>query len=404
MFEPFTHFLSYGATDQQTIRELANSFNGLIVPGTVAAFQRAGTGGFVLTLSATAGGPDYVIDPRFPLFQQALRFPKKSHEALAELLGHPGLVSTATPTPDAFSDDMISTISQNWVRFNLGYTQEAQKKFRKYAERLGQQIQPQNVRLPLYVLPPYASSAGSADPWWRVSRQLFDAAASETGAPERLRVVAAKDAQFLTELLQDVSEDERAVVWVSRLNELEAAPHTLSAYASAVREASERNQRLFALYGGFFSILLSSFGLSGSSHGIGFGEYRDWIELPQSGPPPARYYLRRLHRYVSVEFAYRLWVGNRSLAECPCTECQGGPPVALDYHALMKHSVLCRTEEIQSWVGGDPGEMASRLDQEVRSFRTMTEELALPDYLLQQADRLGEHLPRWAEALRLAAE
>ena len=66
----FEHYLTYGATDQQTVRRLPGQFTGLMIPGTVAAFQREGTGGFALTLSATEAQTPYVIDPRFPLFQQ----------------------------------------------------------------------------------------------------------------------------------------------------------------------------------------------------------------------------------------------------------------------------------------------------------------------------------------------
>jgi hypothetical protein len=72
MFDLFSHYVSYGATDQETIRELTGAIDGrwcVLVPATVAAFQQQGTGGFILTLSATAEAPNYVIDPRFPLFQ-----------------------------------------------------------------------------------------------------------------------------------------------------------------------------------------------------------------------------------------------------------------------------------------------------------------------------------------------
>ena len=45
MFETkFSHYLSYGAADQHTVRELRGFYDGLLVPGTVAAFQREGTG------------------------------------------------------------------------------------------------------------------------------------------------------------------------------------------------------------------------------------------------------------------------------------------------------------------------------------------------------------------------
>src|SRR2546430_165765 len=100
MFDSFAHYLSYGATDQQTARELTGFYDGLLVPGTVAAFQADGTRGFVLTLSALRR-TRYVIDPRFPLFQQRLGAPKKSHESLALLFGVPDLVlRTADPTAE----------------------------------------------------------------------------------------------------------------------------------------------------------------------------------------------------------------------------------------------------------------------------------------------------------------
>jgi hypothetical protein len=105
---------------------------------------------------------------------------------------------------------------------------------------------------------------------------------------------------------------------------------------------SAANQKLpFALYGGFFSVMAGTVGLVGSSHGIGYGEYRAWPELPRSGPPPARYYLRQLHRYIAQEDAQRLWMADRNLASCPCNQCMGRAPIELEYHDLMRHSVEC---------------------------------------------------------------
>src|SRR5207244_3121757 len=124
-----------------------------------------------------------------------------------------------------------------------------------------------------------------------------------------------------------------------------------------------RGQNLFGLYGGFFSVLLAGIGLDGSCHGIGYGEYRHWPELPRSGPPPARYYLPRVHRYVSQDLAYELWRRNESLTACHCAICNGGPPL-LDYHDLMKHSVLVRQSEIDSWSDLRMTDAAERLEVE----------------------------------------
>ena len=113
------------------MRELAGDYGGLLVPGTVAAFRREGTGGFVLTLSATSQAPEYAIDPRFPLFQQALSSPKKSHLALAELFGVPDLIRTRPPTPDDFTEAVIRTVASNWAEFDGGYRATAGPEIRE---------------------------------------------------------------------------------------------------------------------------------------------------------------------------------------------------------------------------------------------------------------------------------
>ena len=142
MFEAsFEHYLTYGATDQRTVRELQDSFTGLMVPGTVAAFQREGTGGFVLTLSATQAATPYVIDPRFPLFQKQLAEPKQSHLELASVFGDPSLVCPdRDPEPGDFTHERVDLIARSWVEFNQGYQTAANAKFDKYANRLNEPV------------------------------------------------------------------------------------------------------------------------------------------------------------------------------------------------------------------------------------------------------------------------
>src|SRR5690348_16349962 len=133
LFEPYRHYLAYGATDQETFRELRESYDGVLVPGTVAAWQRQGTGGFVLSLSATFEAPPYVIDPRFPLFQQGLPKPKQSHISLADLLGDPDLIQRFDPSWTAFPNSRLEALAHNWDAFNRGYGSTSNEKFDKYA-------------------------------------------------------------------------------------------------------------------------------------------------------------------------------------------------------------------------------------------------------------------------------
>jgi hypothetical protein len=174
----------------------------------------------------------------------------------------------------------------------------------------------------------------------------------------------------------------------------------LAEYGRAL-EANREGKARFALYGGFFSILLQNVGLTGSSHGIGYGESRNWIELPESGPPPARYYLPQLHRYVQTDEAARLFFADRRLAECGCEECHGEPPLALDYHSLMKHSVRCRANESESWSGLGVAEMADRLELEADTYRQILHDADLPDVAIARTERRAQHLVAWVDALRL---
>ena len=400
MFDgPFAHWLSYGATDQQTITELRGLYDGLMVPGTVAAFQQQGTGGFVLALSATVEGAPYVIDPRFPLFQQALPAPKRSHTALAEAMGVPELISTTTPKAEDFTEGIVSRVAERWLAFNENYLGAAGQKFDKYAERLGEPLEIADADGPSHVLAPYAVASGVNDPWWNVSQALFDASVGAANDLSVIRVVAAADSQALGELLQ-ACPAEALVVWVDNLKELESSADELAKYLSAISDASAAGQKPFALYGGFFSVIAGAVGLVGSSHGIGYGESRAWLELPRSGPPPARYYLNQLHRYISQEDAQNLWVTDRALFRCDCSQCLGRGPIELGYHDLMKHSVECRAEEISSFGGLGLEEILNRLEAELESILDAMSGHGVSSLLWNRMERSSRHMNRWISAVR----
>jgi hypothetical protein len=289
------------------------------------------------------------------------------------------------------------------VEFNLRYHTATTDKFDKYASRLGEPVPvPEDIQPPEAILAPYFVASDRSDPWWDLAQRLFaasvDAAETQGSTIPCLRVVAAHQPGNLAELLGDAA-DERAVVWVSGLDELHAVPTDLVAYGGAIAEAQQRGQQLFALYGGFFSVLLREVGLRGASHGIGFGEYRHWLELPQSGPPPARYYLRAAHRYVSQDLAYQLWEASRDVVACPCSACAGRSPIDLDYHALMKHSVFCRAAEIHDWAELDLAEAGQRLSAELGALEDAISSPRFPQALEQTAQRNIGHMPNWISAI-----
>lgn len=399
-FNPYSHYIAYGATDQETFRELRDIYGGVLVPGTIAAWQRQGTGGFVLALSATADAPPYLIDPRFPLFQQALTSPKQSHRALAELFGDPSLVRSDDPTPDLFPDVRLGELARHWVAFNGEYGITSNEKFDKYADRLGEAVTADQAQGPEAILAPYFACNGVADPWWPKSVRLFEHSRTAAVGATCLRVVCVPHSGALGELLEAVGDSERLVVWVSGLDEHNATVQDLLQYRSAIAAAGDRGQEPFALYGGFFSVLLGTGGLRGQAHGVGFSEHRNWRELPEAGAPPPRYYVRRAHRYLVQDLAQALYDQAPDLTECPCPYCDGRPPVALAYHELMKHSVWCRWEEIDRWYGQDLSTVAEALTTEHEVMTAQIRSGTLPPGIRRRALNSLEHMPVWAQALR----
>ncbi|CCE76639.1 hypothetical protein [Clavibacter nebraskensis] len=399
----FEHYLSYGSTDQQTVRDLSGVFDGLLVPGTIAAFQAEGTKGFVLSLSARSAKP-YIIDSRFPLFQNRLTSAKKSHAMLAEVLGQPGLIQTdRQPTPEDFTDEVVNEVAARWIDFNVGFDNVTTKTFDKYASRLQEAVFPENRQGPNAILPPYMMVESADDGWFEVSNRLWEASVQyatsrRVGIPLR-RVLAATTADKWGALANSVNTID-IVAWVNDLEEFRPeSVSELAAYARAIKSARERGQRVFALYGGFFSVLLARYGLVGSSHGIGFGEHRDYIELPSSGAPQARYYVPRLHKYISVELANVLWTQNRPLVACECEECDGASPLTLDYHSLMRHSVRVRGVEIGEWSTMPTSSAVARLREDFIAFREGVERLSAPTKIRKRAEDIYHHLAMWARIL-----
>lgn len=403
MFEKFQHYLSYGSTDQQTVRDLSSYFSGLLVPGTIAAFQSEGTKGFVLSLSARSASP-YVIDSRFPLFQNRLGQPKKSHQMLADIFGLPSLVNrNSAPSPADFDTSSIEKISTNWIDFNIGFETVQTKTFDKYAARLGEKVLPENRQDPAFVLPPYTMVRALSDGWEDVSRSMWECSleyARSRNIGEKLRRVLAADSATVWARMASNVDEEEIVAWVSDLDEFrQSGEQELFAYGEALKQAKARGQRTFALYGGFFSVLLARHGLTGSSHGIGFGEHRDWIELPTSGAPPARYYVPRLHRYVGVDVATTVWRQFPDLISCTCQECAGESPSTLDYHALMRHSVLARAAEIDAWVDRPTDAVLAQLDRDHAEFRRATAALNAPTKIVNRVTESYSHLATWSRVL-----
>ena len=101
------------------------------------------------------------------------------------------------------------------------------------------------------------------------------------------------------------------LLWISDLSEHDSALSTLSGLKELIRTLKQSNKPIINLFGGYFSLLLTKFGLSGVCHGPGYGEERDVIPVG-GGLPTSKFYLtpihqRLLYRHVEIMVRTPVW-------------------------------------------------------------------------------------------------
>ncbi len=210
-------------------------------------------------------------------------------------------------------------------------------------------------------------------------------------------------------------------LWLSPLNEEKISDSRLQALAKGVETFELAERKLYNMHGGYLSALLSKRGLTGFSHGVGYGESKDVVPVIGVVVPTVNYHYPPLHIRTSIIDVERalseLGIGDADDFHekvCDCTVCKG--VIAGDLKNLRQfgefilkvgnqresqtpdsakkcrlHFLLARRKEIDH-VSGLPAEY---LKQELRD--TAAEYAALPGYLTLQAK--GRHLNTWAKIL-----
>ena len=118
-------------------------------------------------------------------------------------------------------------------------------------------------------------------------------------------------------------------LWFSRFYEEAASTPMLQEFRRFVEELSQ-HVSVFNMHGSYLSLALSRFGMSGISHGVGYGEQKDVIPVIGQSTPTVRYYLPDLKRRLGVPQIERALsnVGVKSTDDffdkiCGCVICRG---------------------------------------------------------------------------------
>ncbi len=388
------HYLTYHHVSQSFFRTQQEKFDGLIIPLSVAAVFKQGTGGFVLTLKKP-----YAIDPRTPLFQADFDRSsiREAHMEMADI--HGPMVMQVFPErplePPDFKDADLREVARLVLQFQKQFAETSNQKVEKYAKLLGEKVS-KTYEPPEFLIPPYFRARSRRDPWYSVSLELARAGAKCKG-DDRLTPVIHIMPSFPEEEFDGVAADylddafDGLIVFVNNLKECEVPTEVLTNYARFVVTLRTNDRPLMGLFGGYFTLMLRKIGLGSFSNAVGYGEYRD-SGYHEGGQAVRRYYIPRLHRYFTdIEAQSLLDIVNQGWFKCTCSVCSRKRSVTeFTSQELLDHFLNTRYSELEEARQSSLADLLDRLEDTVGR---LSRQRGIP------LDRY-EHLSRWVEALR----
>ena len=260
---------------------------------------------------------------------------KRSYRNLAERLGAPVVHSVQegnAVTPDALRDQRARmAFCASVVQYQVGRMKQELEDDEELSDHLEDAPRPAAVLAPYFYIEP----SSTAD-WLDANLDLMRAtAALDVGTP--VHGVLCADVRHLSEsstlerLRKELPETGVAGVWLwfSEFFEDAASEAALAAYRDLVVGLAGRVE-VHALHGGLFSLLLSKCGMTGVSHGVGYGEQKNVVPVIGQSVPMVRYYLPALAKRLGVPAIERAFngLGIRTAEDfhehvCDCPVCKG---------------------------------------------------------------------------------
>jgi len=260
---------------------------------------------------------------------------KRSYRKLAEEFGDPFESALTQKTALGTGDFTDASIVETMCRSVIDYQK------RRIATEFGKDPEfkeyTDTVPTPTAFFAPYFYIEPSNWKPWADINILCATTAAKLNKSDPTHAILCVDEAFLgnQDFLDLVIEElpktgVKAVwLWFSKLREEASTESKLSSLRSLVENLSE-SMEVYNLHGGYFSLALCKHGLSGISHGVGYGEQKDVVPVIGKSTPTVRYYLPDVHRRLGVPQIERCFksLGISTSADfsqnvCDCVVCKG---------------------------------------------------------------------------------
>lgn len=306
---------------------LKNAYHGICFSANVACFGRTWVSQFINTL-----GKPFFIDPMTHAFQfDLIRVSKggelkKSYSNLVDVYGEPfnSVVSTKQHlSVSDFTDDALTSVVQNSLDFQKNIARpesSSQQSLLEFAEWLDEES---TIQEPEFLVAPYFWFESIESDWYKLNLKIMDLVKKY---PQNIPVygVICTDIETilnereLSRILSDFEGMNGILLWISDFNEYKMKKGALISYLNFIRRFQRNN--IISMYGGYFSMIASKFGLNGISPGVGMSESKNVKEQPTGGTFSNKYYIHQAKTMVVDADARSFYIDNPE-SLCRCSIC-----------------------------------------------------------------------------------
>lgn len=293
--------------EQKYFSQRKELYDTLVLNGNTVEYFSKGTASLLI---GPLKGVNYFIDPVTHTFGHNPSYlmnrkkteVKKSISALAESYGLTSLdfLGRRALSPKDFSKiDFMKEFTKRVIEFQKTKLLNALEEDLKYIE------QPDVTPFEpiLYVAPYFYFNNFNFSEWLPINIAFFETAKalfptyrlfSEIVIDRGILDNEDKLAQ-IGERYSSIDGCDGYLLWVSDFSEHEASKSQLVSFKNFINELSKTGKPIYNLYGGYYSILLYHFGLTGVCHGPGYGENRRVVPVG-GGIPRPKFYLNPIHQ------------------------------------------------------------------------------------------------------------
>jgi len=230
---------------------------------------------------------------------------KKAYKKLANRLGplfSDALEKNKRITTSTLNGYSISELCENVAVYQLTRIREEFSSDDEYKEYADSITSPASIFCPYFYIP-YKYDDG-LDLFFKISSETARIISS---VPVHAVLCAdgslMNDNLFVNKIIEETANTGIDAIWLwfSKFDEWDAAEESLRNFKRLVEELSKKGLKVYNRHGGYFSLILNKVGMAGISHGIGYGEKKDVLQV--KGPPNqpiVHYYLPDIHKRYGV--------------------------------------------------------------------------------------------------------